>query len=48
MTITARLPGVPRIRTMLAAERQFCSRKRVARLMRELGIAGTSRRCKIG
>ncbi|MGI6543274.1 MAG: IS3 family transposase [Limnochordia bacterium] len=40
--------GAPRIRAALAKERLCCSKKRVARLMKELGIAGISRRKAVG
>ena len=36
--------GVPRIQAELAAEGETVSRKRLARLMREMGLAGVSRR----
>jgi len=39
--------GVPRVHAELAAEGRCVSRKRIARLMREMGLAGVSRRKRI-
>jgi len=39
--------GVPRVQAELAAEGRRVSRKRIARLMREMGLAGVSRRKRI-
>jgi len=39
--------GSPRVRAELAAEGQAASRKRIARLMRDAGLAGVSRRRRL-